>query len=44
MIILAVLAGGLLGAPARYLAGRAIQARHDSVLPWGTLGVNLAGS
>ena len=44
MIILAVLAGGLLGAPARYLADRAIQARHDSVFPWGTLAVNLAGS
>jgi len=44
VIILAVLVGGMIGAPARYLADRAIQARHDSVFPWGTFGVNLAGS
>ncbi len=43
MIVLAVLAGGMIGAPARYLVDRAIQARHDSVFPWGTLVVNLAG-
>ena len=44
MIVLAVLAGGMLGAPARYLADRAVQARHDSVFPWGTFAVNVAGS
>jgi fluoride exporter len=44
VIVLAVLAGGMLGAPARYLADRMIQARHDSVFPWGTFAVNLAGS
>jgi fluoride exporter len=44
VIILAVLAGGMIGAPARYLVDRAIQARHDTVFPWGTLAVNLAGS
>ena len=44
MIILAVLAGGMIGAPARYLVDRAIQARRDTVFPWGTLAVNLAGS
>ena len=44
MIILAVLAGGMIGAPARYLADRAIQARRDTVFPWGTLAVNLIGS
>lgn len=44
MIVLAVLAGGMLGAPARYLADRAVQARHDSVFPWGTFAVNMAGS
>jgi fluoride exporter len=44
VIVLAVLAGGALGAPARYLADRAIQARHDSVFPAGTFAVNLAGS
>jgi fluoride exporter len=44
LIVLAVLAGGMIGAPARYLVDRAIQARHDSVFPWGTLVINLAGS
>ena len=44
MIILAVLAGGMIGAPARYLADRLVQARHDSVFPWGTFAVNMAGS
>jgi fluoride exporter len=44
VIILAVLAGGMIGAPARYLADRAIQARRDTVFPWGTLAVNLTGS
>lgn len=44
MIFLAVLAGGMIGAPARYLVDRTIQIRHDSVFPWGTLVVNLAGS
>lgn len=44
MIILLVLAGGMIGAPARYLADRFIQAKHDSVLPWGTFTVNIAGS
>jgi fluoride exporter len=44
VIVLAVLAGGMLGAPARYLADRLIQARHDSVFPWGTFAVNVAGS
>ena len=44
MIILAVLAGGMIGAPARYLADRLVQARHDSVFPWGTFIVNMTGS
>ena len=44
MIILAVLAGGMIGAPARYLADRIVQARHDSVFPWGTFAINMAGS
>lgn len=33
----------MLGAPARYLTDRAVQARHDSVFPWGTFTVNLVG-
>jgi fluoride exporter len=44
VIILAVLAGGMIGAPARYLTDRFVQARHDTVLPWGTFAVNMAGS
>lgn len=44
MIILAVLAGGMIGAPARYLTDRLVQARRDSVFPWGTFTVNMAGS
>jgi fluoride exporter len=41
--ILLVFAGGLVGAPARYLLDRAVQRRHESVFPWGTLTVNLVG-
>lgn len=44
MTFLLVLLGGMIGAPARYLADRAVQARHDSVFPWGTFAVNMAGS
>jgi CrcB protein len=36
--------GALVGAPARYLTDRAIQSRHDSVFPWGTLTVNVVAS
>jgi CrcB protein len=42
--LLLVALGGALGAPLRYLVDRAVQARHDSVFPWGTLTVNVAGS
>jgi fluoride exporter len=42
--VLLVLVGGMIGAPARYLADRVIQVRHDSVFPWGTFAVNVAGS
>jgi fluoride exporter len=41
---LLVVAGALVGAPLRYLVDRFVQARHDSVFPWGTLTVNVAGS
>lgn len=37
---LLVVAGAALGAPLRYLTDRAVQARHDSVFPWGTFVVN----
>jgi fluoride exporter len=35
--------GASIGAPARYLVDRFVQARHDSVMPWGTLTVNIVG-
>ncbi len=43
MTLLLVALGAAVGAPARYLTDRAVQARHDSQLPWGTLTVNVAG-
>jgi CrcB protein len=42
--LLLVLAGGAIGAPLRYLTDLFVQSRHDSVFPWGTLAVNVAGS
>lgn len=44
MTWLLVALGAAVGAPARYLIDRAIQARHDSVFPWGTFTVNVVGS
>ena len=44
MTLFFVCLGAAVGAPARYLVDRAVQSRHDSVMPWGTLTVNLAGS
>ncbi|MFI1394700.1 fluoride efflux transporter FluC [Streptomyces sp. NPDC020681] len=41
---LLVAVGAAFGAPLRYLTDRAVQARHDSVFPWGTFVVNAAGS
>ncbi|MFC9280546.1 fluoride efflux transporter CrcB [Streptomyces collinus] len=41
---LLVIAGAAVGAPLRYLTDRAVQARHDSVFPWGTFVVNVTGS
>ncbi|TDD84394.1 CrcB family protein [Actinomadura darangshiensis] len=43
MTILLVALGAALGAPLRYGADRMIQARHDSVFPWGTFTVNVTG-
>lgn len=43
-LLLAVAAGGLLGAPARYLLDRAITRRIESDLPWGTQLVNATGT
>lgn len=44
MTLLAVLVGGALGAPLRYLTDLWVQSRHDSVFPWGTFTVNTVGS
>lgn len=44
MTPLLVALGAALGAPLRYLADRSVQTRHDSLFPWGTFAVNLAGS
>lgn len=44
MTVLLVALGAALGAPLRYLTDRAVQARHDSVFPWGTMAVNVCGS
>jgi CrcB protein len=41
---LLVVGGAMVGAPLRYLTDRAVQARHDSVFPWGTFTVNVTGS
>ena len=42
--MLLVAFGAAVGAPLRYLVDRFVQSRHDSVFPWGTLTVNVAGS
>jgi CrcB protein len=41
---LVVAGGAAVGAPLRYLTDRAVQARHDSPFPYGTLLVNVAAS
>lgn len=41
---LLVVAGAAVGAPLRYLTDRYVQSRHDTVFPWGTFTVNVAGS
>ncbi len=41
---LLVIVGAMVGAPLRYLTDRAVQLRHDTVFPWGTLVVNVTGS
>lgn len=44
MTLLFVVLGGAVGAPLRYLTDLLVQSKHDSVFPWGTLTVNVAGS
>ena len=43
MTVVLVFVGAIIGAPLRYLTDRAVQSRHDSVFPWGTMTVNLVG-
>lgn len=43
MTLVLVFLGAAFGAPLRYLTDRAVQSRHDSVFPGGTLSVNLVG-
>ncbi len=43
-IWLLILAGAAVGAPARWYVDGFVQARHDSVFPWGTFTVNVVGS
>ncbi|GAA3579677.1 fluoride efflux transporter CrcB [Amycolatopsis ultiminotia] len=43
MTPLLVVLGAAVGAPLRYLTDRAVQSRHQSLFPWGTFTVNLAG-
>jgi CrcB protein len=42
--VLLVAAGAAVGAPLRYLTDQAIRARRDTLFPWGTAIVNVAGS
>ena len=44
MTVVLVLLGGAVGASLRYLTDLLVQSRTGSVLPWGTLVVNVAGS
>ncbi|MET7708651.1 fluoride efflux transporter CrcB [Micromonospora sp. NPDC005413] len=44
MTVLLIALGAAVGAPLRYLTDRAVQSRHGSAFPWGTLTVNVVGS
>lgn len=44
MLFLAIFVGGAAGAAARYLLAAALLDRTGPAFPWGTLGVNVAGS
>jgi len=41
---LLVALGAAVGAPMRYLTDLLVQSLHDSLMPWGTFAVNVAGS
>ena len=44
MTVLLIALGAAIGAPARYLTDRAVQSRHGTAFPWGTLTVNVLAS
>ncbi len=44
MLVVLLIVGGAVGAPARYLADGFVQSRFRGVFPWGTLAVNMTGS
>lgn len=44
MTIVLIAVGAAVGASLRYFVDRAIQSRHGSAFPWGTLIVNVVGS
>jgi len=44
VILLMVMAGAAVGAPARWMLDRSIQIRHPSLFPWGTFTINVLGS
>jgi fluoride exporter len=44
ILLLAVAAGGFVGAPSRFLVDRLVNRRVDSELPWGTFLINITGS
>lgn len=43
MTAVLIFVGAAIGAPLRYLTDRAVQSRHESLFPWGTISVNVAG-
>ena len=44
MTAVLVFVGAMIGAPLRYLTDRIVQRWHDTLLPWGTITVNVVGS
>lgn len=44
MTVLMIALGAAVSAPLRYLTDRAVQTRHSTLFPWGTLAVNLFAS
>jgi fluoride exporter len=43
MTLALVCIGAVVGAPLRYLTDQVVQTKHDTVFPWGTFSVNVAG-